>query len=379
VTTDWAYRVPDPLLREDLQLCFAGDPQKRFAGIAQLAERLRQLPERRQEREAEQARLEARERAAYRRGVLRTAALALVAVGAFAGLALFALQKARQEMRQRAKVETQELSLQRNLYAADIQLAHQALAGDDFGRANQLLEQHRPAPGGRDLRGWEWHYLRQQCRADMAMPLPGAEFDCALAFSADGKRLLALHNPPAFHVYDLERRRVLWASKDTIYYCSAAFSPSGPWLALASPTHLEVRDTNTWAARRMWFSSPEQAADAIARQPGLQDRIGMWPGVRNPVRFSPDGRTLITDAAAGVCLWDTGDWRPVVALTNQNLIRAFEFWGDTISFSGSGEQVALATVAPDGRHLSVWNTADLRRPSPASKPLLRQAIPPKRF
>jgi serine/threonine protein kinase len=34
VTTDWAKQIKDPLLREDLEKCIAGDPQDRFAGAA---------------------------------------------------------------------------------------------------------------------------------------------------------------------------------------------------------------------------------------------------------------------------------------------------------------------------------------------------------
>jgi tRNA A-37 threonylcarbamoyl transferase component Bud32 len=45
VTTDWAKQIKDPLLREDLEKCFAGDPQDRFAGAAQLVEQLRCLEE----------------------------------------------------------------------------------------------------------------------------------------------------------------------------------------------------------------------------------------------------------------------------------------------------------------------------------------------
>jgi hypothetical protein len=47
VTTDWAMQITDRLLREDLEKCFVGDPQERFAGAGQLAEQLRRLEERR--------------------------------------------------------------------------------------------------------------------------------------------------------------------------------------------------------------------------------------------------------------------------------------------------------------------------------------------
>src|SRR2546425_3599711 len=46
VATDWWKEISDPLLREDLEHCFAGNPQDRFAGAGQLAKHLRALPER---------------------------------------------------------------------------------------------------------------------------------------------------------------------------------------------------------------------------------------------------------------------------------------------------------------------------------------------
>ena len=49
VTTDWTRRIADPLLREDLEKCFAGDPRERFASAAQFAAQLRSVEERRGE------------------------------------------------------------------------------------------------------------------------------------------------------------------------------------------------------------------------------------------------------------------------------------------------------------------------------------------
>jgi WD40 repeat protein/serine/threonine protein kinase/class 3 adenylate cyclase len=78
VTTDWEKSVSDPLLIADLEQCFAGNPSERFAGAAQLAKNLRQLPTRRQERQRQEAELKAKQAAAYRRGVLKTAGLSLI-------------------------------------------------------------------------------------------------------------------------------------------------------------------------------------------------------------------------------------------------------------------------------------------------------------
>jgi serine/threonine protein kinase/class 3 adenylate cyclase len=49
LTTDWARRIDDPLLRKDLERCFAGDPQERFASVRELAQSIRSLGTRRVE------------------------------------------------------------------------------------------------------------------------------------------------------------------------------------------------------------------------------------------------------------------------------------------------------------------------------------------
>ena len=94
VTGDWADDIADPLLRDDLRKCLAGDPQKRFVGAVQLAANIRALAERRAAAELERVRLEALERRAYRRGILRTTAVAAAVVVAMALLAFYALQQA---------------------------------------------------------------------------------------------------------------------------------------------------------------------------------------------------------------------------------------------------------------------------------------------
>ena len=60
----------------------------------------------------------------------------------------------------RAEAEEARRSLQRSLYASDMQLAEEAWESGDLPRMRGLLERHRPRPDAPDLRGFEWHYLR---------------------------------------------------------------------------------------------------------------------------------------------------------------------------------------------------------------------------
>ena len=120
VTTDWAEQIADPLLREDLEKCFAGDPQERFAGAGQLAEQLRCLEERREASEKQQTLLRQREWAAYRRGILRTAALALVVTGLVSGLAVYAFLQRHEALTQWTAAQEQARVAETRRVAAQV-------------------------------------------------------------------------------------------------------------------------------------------------------------------------------------------------------------------------------------------------------------------
>jgi hypothetical protein len=60
----------------------------------------------------------------------------------------------------------EEIIARQRAYASDMNVAQQALAENNLGRALDLLNRQRPQPGQKDLRGWEWRYLWQQTRSD---------------------------------------------------------------------------------------------------------------------------------------------------------------------------------------------------------------------
>ena len=104
VTIDWARRITDPVLREDLEKCFAGDPQERFADAGQLARNLRASSERRADFTL-QARAAARGRLARR----TTVGFALVA--AVLLLALFSYKQGGESGREAPPVKLAVLPL----------------------------------------------------------------------------------------------------------------------------------------------------------------------------------------------------------------------------------------------------------------------------
>ena len=132
LVVDWHRSIDDPLLRDDLRHCLAGNPAERFGSAQELARRLRALAARRLEAEHREKEAGARERAAYRRGVWRAAALASVVIAIIAGLAVLSLVAWRAERK-----TARRAALARA--AAAVGEARALLAGNIAGRTTHAL------------------------------------------------------------------------------------------------------------------------------------------------------------------------------------------------------------------------------------------------
>jgi WD40 repeat protein/serine/threonine protein kinase/class 3 adenylate cyclase len=325
VTTDWSKEVEDPLLREDLALCFAGQPQERFSGAGQLAKNLRALPQRQAARAAEEVEQAAREKAAYRRGVIRTTALAVLLITGFAGMAIYAIQQA-----SRAQRTARAEAYQR--YGAEMNLAQQAYNEGRVARAISLLDKHNPATRQQeDLRGFEWRYLWRLCEKGDALHT----FDvfsnaiAAVAFSGDGT-LVACEAGGAVKVLDISSRQEIAGFRLSDKPIDAlVLSARGGVIAA-------VDGTNTVKVR----SISGKQGSIIVPENGPFSRLAL----------SPDGRVLAVACRDRVRLWDWAERREILTLPWT--------WRDrtsALAFSTDGKLVAAASLP-----LLFWSVAENR-------------------
>jgi len=320
-------RVCNPSLDRDLETiclkCLQKEPAKRYASAQALAADLECWLR----AEPIQARpVSATERAwlwCRRKPALATAlgTVVLVAAVGFVGILM-----------QWRKAKANELFALQNAYAADMNLAQHAVAANNFGFAESLLDKYRPGGKSRelkaetDLRGWEWRYLWQLCQADESAELqPNPGWIGAMAISQDGRMIAAEMQGNRIAMWNLMSRRMVGELAVPHEFDRLRLSATGSLLAvttrpaqgeLAGPT-VEIWDVPLRELRRtLAFSSPVRS-----------------------LAFSPNGRLLATfEDRGGIRL---AEWATDHTLTNFPVQRSRQTGAGVVEFSSDGGRVVI--------------------------------------
>ncbi len=263
-----------------------------------------------------------RQKAAYRLGVMRTAAVAAVILISVAGLALFAF--------------TQREQMRRSLYMSETNRAQHLIEDGKLGAAAAILDALRPYWGERDLRGWEWRHLRQQARDQSLATIRIAKGQWGrFKASRDGQRLFVFEDGKAeVHIWDLETRKLI----------RSLAKSTGDMYQLAVSSDERFIATNDTVSVKVWDASTNRQIEVI-------------PGTSQT--FLPDGRTLAIRTPTGVTLWDVKTRRPMAEINSgpKRSKRAFS-WLAPIAVSTGGK---LMAVAGEDNRISVFNIATRTR------------------
>jgi WD40 repeat protein len=253
-------------------------------------------------------------------------------------------QKVAETERERAEQEAASRRVQ--LYAAEVNLAGEALARDDLNRARELLAKQIPAPGEtNDLRGFEWRYLWQQSQSAELTTLGQHETGVrGVRFSPDGTLLASSEINGTVKLWDNRTRKLVATLRDTTlqpidgYDAAAkplAFSPDGGRLAVGVG-----RDIVLW--------------DVASREP-----IAVLTGHSNRVNFlvfARGAKILASGADDGmVRLWEVTSAKPreIAVLLGFNVY--------SLAFSHDGR-----ILAASGASLTIkrWDLSNLEAPVP---------------
>jgi WD40 repeat protein len=280
---------------------------------------------------------------------------------------------------------TQRQASEQLLYAADVNLAQQALEAGNLVRATTLLEAHRPGSNSkletpnskveRDLRGFEWYYLRNRCRGDEVYTFRGHEQAVqGVAISPDGKLLASCSDDNTVKLWELAAKTNLATLAVHAGAVNAlTFSPNGAKMASGgadktvrlwdvATREVVARLTNhTTALTSLAFtpdgrllavgteSSGAKLWDLTSRQ--VVHEFTASDGPANLVAVSPDGQCLaIGGEGPGVRLWNLSTFQPLAELFDQR--------GTTFGMAFSPDGKFLAATRSDG--VVLWDIAGRR-------------------
>lgn len=193
-----------------------------------------------------------------------------------------------------ALAQASELKARRNSYVADMMLASSELDRNP-GRVRELLDRHRPAPGEKDLRGWEWRYLWGAIQPGSVSVLCRRERSIfSLALSADRRWVGIGEFNGGFSLWDLESGKEVWSDPEPMV---EGGTMDGTRVAFSSQTGQMAYS----------FRGLNEAHEVRVLDPGGQEVVRHLL-IGAPVRMlvcTPDGgRWVVTTADGSLQIWD---------------------------------------------------------------------------
>lgn len=290
--------------------------------------------------------------------------------------AVEARERAASEARQRRAIEEKELVARQNLYAADMNLAQQALEAGNYGRAEDLLAAYQPGSGSADLRGFEWHHFWHRVRGDSLGVWRGHDqVVSSLLLAPDGRSVFSGSFDGTIREWSIAEGRELrqWTlpgcsvmtmaldSKGTRIAVEGGNRPmtgvldlaSGSWVTnvgSASPSiQFAPGDEQLVRGARMFLFETNGAVEVVDRQLKVLREL---PEAGGRAWFSPDGRWLATGSwGHSLKLWKWPELECAGELPEVGIVVALSF---------SPDSSRLVTASREGR-LILWDVSARRR------------------
>jgi WD40 repeat protein len=259
-----------------------------------------------------------RQRAAFRRGVIRTTAVAAILLTVMGALAIIAF-------RQRNRAREQTAVNNQLLYMTRMKLANQEYENANIGRVDELVEQTTPRAGEIDSRGFEWFMFWRYAHAETLRLHEPGHIASAKLFSGNNTIAVA----EVIHAMTQQRREYLIKLFDQrsrkevmsfevpsgVNFDIAVFSPDDKYVATDAPDNSVA----------VWELSSRQQ---VHKLPGPGKAVVS-------LVFSPDQQLLACAFLGGTFgVWDLKSGK-------QKFEGHSQLERPSVAFSSNGKQLAV--------------------------------------
>ena len=290
------------------------------------------------------------------------------------------------EQEKLAKVEYFARSL---LYSANIKLAYQSWKNAEIQRVVDLLKSLKPRTHQKDLRDFEWYFVKKISRANQQTFRGYSGSIRSLSISKDGRFLASISyekvgDPSSIDLWDLkEKKKIPFLGESPLKFRVLSFSPRENTLALGGmdTPHLVLWDLEKRKTLKTFKNllenergslleiqfSPDGKDLALLVQPGSFNRstgkikllpallkvmdsaTGRMklnlPGDFRAFAYSPGGNSLATSERGGlVKIWDLKSGKAVRTL------KKIEGWVSALTYFPGGN-----ILVTGGKTMGLWN------------------------
>ncbi len=247
-------------------------------------------------------------------------------------------------------------AVEQNLYYSSIHQAALEYRNNQLAGVETALDQAAPASAQHDLRGWEWYFLKGLLKNyvwEDEVGVEGAEWVTALKFSPDGRWLAAGAGVPRYldrtsttaaslKVWKAETGEVvLDLSGETLSVADLAFDPAGKRIAIVQQDRYFrplVTGKKIPGTVRIWDLESGREFRKLKANEGVFERVV----------FSPNGRFIAADSAAGLRIWSAETGAVICDIEDVTL---WEFRSDENQVLVVGRQGKLKVLAIDRSEL----------------------------